>query len=86
MTANRDPNLNRDPNRRRPSDYVRREDGSWSFVPNLLGLALLLGLGYLVLGGDWDNRTNTPNATGTRTTGPTTTPPATTPSPTTPKQ
>jgi hypothetical protein len=69
----------RDPDRRRPSDYMRRDDGSWSIVPIVLGLALILGLGYLVFGADW----NSQPGTGTKTTesGP---PPAPQSTPTTP--
>jgi|RhiMethySRZTD1v2_1073278.scaffolds.fasta_scaffold179866_2 hypothetical protein len=77
--------FNRDPDRPDMRDRmrIRRDDGSWSFLPIVLGVALLLGIGILVFG-DWDTRTDNP-VTGTRTTGPTTTPPATsTPPATTP--
>jgi hypothetical protein len=77
--------FNRDPDRPDMRDRMRfrRDDRSWSFVPILLGVAVLLGIGILFFG-DWDNRTTNP-VTGTRTTGPTTTPPATsTPPATTP--
>jgi hypothetical protein len=77
--------FNRDPDRPDMRDRMRfrRDDGSWSFVPILLGVAVLLGIGIFFFG-DWDNRTTNP-VTGTRTTGPTTTPPATsTPLATTP--
>ena len=42
MTNQRDPVRDRNMN-------IRREDGSWSLMPILLGLALLLGLGYFVM-------------------------------------
>ena len=42
MTDQRDPVRDRNMN-------IRREDGSWSLMPILLGLALLLGLGYVVM-------------------------------------
>ena len=77
--------FNRDPDRPDMRDRmrIRRDDGSWSFLPILLGVAVLLGIGILFFG-DWDTRTDNP-VTGTRTTGPTTTPPATsTPPATTP--
>jgi hypothetical protein len=78
MTNQSDPNRDQ----RRPADYVRRPDGSWSMMPILLGLALVLGLGYLFMGMDW-NRSTTP-VTGDTTTRQTT--PQTTPTPTAPKQ
>jgi hypothetical protein len=77
--------FNRDPDRPDMRDRmrIRRDDGSWSFLPILLGVALLLGIGIFFFG-DWDNSTSNP-VTGTRTTGPTTPPPATsTPPATTP--
>jgi hypothetical protein len=45
MTNQRDPV--RDRNNRNMN--IRREDGSWSLMPIVLGLALLLGLGYFVM-------------------------------------
>ena len=67
----------RDPKRRRPQDYVRREDGSWSLLPVMLGLLLLLGLGYFLFAAD---RASGPTTrTSQQTEQPRTTPPATKP-------
>ena len=71
MTHNRDP----DQPGMRDRTRVRRDDGSWNFLPILLGVALILGIGIFFFG-NWDDRAENP-VTGTRTTGPTTTPPAT---------
>ena len=88
MTSNRDPNLDRSRLRRRPHDYVRREDGSWNALPILLGLALVLGLGYMFFLSDWNARTNEPltKRSEAPVTGPMTTPPTTSPPGTAPKQ
>jgi hypothetical protein len=71
MTYQGDP----DRPRRRPQDYVRRDDGSWSVVPIVLVAALLLGLGYLLLG-DWNTETG-PARTTDGVNRPAATPPAT---------
>jgi hypothetical protein len=70
MTYQGDPNRPR----RRPQDYVRRDDGSWSVMPIVLVAALLIGLGYLLLG-DWNTG---PTQTTDGVNRPATTPPATT--------
>ena len=70
-------------NQRRPGDYIRRDDGSWSMMPILLGLVVVLGLGYLLLG-EW-NRSTT-SVTGDTTTRQTTAPKTTMPTPSPPKQ
>jgi hypothetical protein len=77
MTYQGDPNRPR----RRPQDYVRRDDGSWSVVPIVLVAALLLGLGYLLLG-DWNTETG-PTRTTDGANRPATAPPATSPPPAT---
>jgi hypothetical protein len=55
MTYQGDPNRSR----RRPGDYIRRDDGSWSMMPILLGVVVLLGVGILLIGTDW-NKSATP--------------------------
>ena len=81
MTYQRDPD-----GRRRPADYVRRDDGSWNVLPIILGLLLLIGVGYFVFADRTPDGptpvTNQPNTTTVpRTSPPTTpaTPPATKP-------
>jgi hypothetical protein len=69
----------RDPLRRRPSDYIRRDDGSWGMLPILAAIAFVVLLGYLFFG---DNFRAPNSTTANRTDAPTT--PRTTPSPTTP--
>jgi hypothetical protein len=76
MTYQGDPNRPR----RRPQDYVRRDDGSWSAMPIVLVGALLIGLGYLLLG-DWN--TDTGPARTTDVNRPAAAPPATSPPPAT---
>ena len=70
MTNQSDPNRNQ----RRPGDYIRRPDGSWSMMPILLGLVLVLGLGYLFMGSDWNRSTPVTGDTTTRQPTPSTTP------------
>jgi hypothetical protein len=60
---------------------VRRDDGSWSAIPILVVLAIVIGVGAMIFSSDWNATTNRP--VGERTTGPTTTPPATSPPPAT---
>ena len=68
----------RDPLRRRPGDYIRRDDGSWGMLPLLAAIAFVVLLGYLFFRDNVDG----PNATtANRTDGPTTTTPRTTPAP-----
>jgi hypothetical protein len=58
----------RDPERptRRPRDYIRRDDGSWSPLAFLLGAVLLVLIGWVLLA----NRTTGPStSTTTQTTG-----------------
>jgi hypothetical protein len=77
--------FNRDPNRPDMRDRmrVRREDGSWSAIPILVVLAIVIGVGAMIFTADWNASTNRP--IGQPTTGPVTTPPATsTPPATTP--
>ena len=71
MTYQGDPNSPR----RRPQDYVRREDGSRSVVPMVLVAAVLLGVGFVLLA-DW-NTTTGPAPTPSGVSRPATTPPAT---------
>ena len=70
----------RDPLRRRPSDYIRRDDGSWGMLPILAAIAFVVLLGYLFFG---DNFRGPNSTTADRTDAPTTAP-RTTPSPTPP--
>jgi hypothetical protein len=78
MTSNRDPNA---PMQDRPR--ARRDNGSWSAIPILVILAIVIGVGAMLFAGDWNANSN--RSVGERTTGPTTTPPATsTPPATTP--
>ncbi len=84
MTNQRDPD-------RRPGDFMRRDDGSWSTLPILLVVALILGGGYMIYSANWNAGTTEPIAkrseapVGERPTGPMTMPPATsTPPATTP--
>ena len=71
----------RDPDRQRPTDYIRRDDGSWSVLPILLGVAFVALLGYFLFSPGFNTtpdrpmigeRTETPNRTIT----PPTPPPA----------
>jgi hypothetical protein len=75
------PDMPRDPNTRRAEDYIRRNESRWSMIPVAIGLALLLGLGYLLFGAD-NTGTNDPRTTE-RIVKPDT-PPANRPVPTTP--
>jgi hypothetical protein len=77
------PDVPRDPNVRRAQDYIRRDDGSWSFVPIAIGLALMLGLGYLVFGAGRTS-TDSPTYRATERIEKPDTPPASKPAPTTP--
>jgi hypothetical protein len=77
MTFSHDPNRNNI----RDSMRVRRDDGSWSALPILVALAVVIGVGAMIFSSDWNAGTNRP--IGERTTGPTTTPPATSTPPTT---
>ena len=67
----------RDPVRDRNMN-IRREDGSWSLMPILLGLALLLAVGYFVMNsmttdrGSSVQRSEAPTSTSTPRTTPTT--------------
>ena len=67
----------RDPVRDRNMN-IRREDGSWSLMPILLGLALLLAVGYFVMNsmttdrGPSVQRSEAPTSTSTPRTTPTT--------------
>jgi hypothetical protein len=76
------PDVPRDPNARRAQDYIRRDDGSWNMVPIVLGLVIILGLGYLMFGG---RRTSTdgPSYRATERIEKPDTTPATKPAPTT---
>ncbi len=62
----------KDPDRQRLTDYIRRDDGSWSVLPILLGVAFLALLGYFLFGPGFNtapdrpmigDRTETPNRT-----------------------
>ena len=77
------PDVPRDPNARRAEDYIRRNEGSWGMVPVALGLALLLGLGYLFFAGDRTS-TDSPSYRATERIEKPDTPPATKPAPITP--
>jgi hypothetical protein len=55
----------RDRDRRRPSDYVRRDDGTWNVLPIILGVAVLALIGYFVFGPGFNTRTDRP-VTGQR--------------------
>jgi len=59
MTYQGDPN--RDHTGRRPQDYIRRDDGSWSPVALVLGAVLLMLIGWFIL----SDRTAGPNTTTT---------------------
>jgi hypothetical protein len=76
-----------DPNRRRPGDYLRRDDGSWGMgaVVGVLAIAAILGFLIFGLGGDRPGDPVTPRSPGANAPT-TTTPPATKPPATTPKQ
>jgi hypothetical protein len=77
-----------DPNRRRPDDYLRRDDaGRWGIgaVVGVLAVAAILGFLIFGLGGDRTGDPVTPRSPGANAPT-TTTPPATTPPATTPKQ
>jgi hypothetical protein len=50
MTYQGGPNDPRNSGVRRGRDYIRRDDGSWNVIPIVLGLIVLLGLGYMLLG------------------------------------
>jgi|RhiMethySRZTD1v2_1073278.scaffolds.fasta_scaffold24085_1 hypothetical protein len=82
MTFNRDPNA---PLRDRLR--VRRDDGSWSALPILLVVAIVLGAGVMIYTADWNASTNRPIGEPTARPAPpaTSTPPATMP-PTGPRQ
>jgi|EndMetStandDraft_5_1072996.scaffolds.fasta_scaffold620390_1 hypothetical protein len=60
MTYQRDPDV--DPTvPRRPRDYIRRADGTWSPLAFLLGAVLLALIGWVLL----DNRTPGPSTSTT---------------------
>ena len=81
MTYQRDPD-----GRRRPSDYVRRDDGTWSVGTVFAGLAILGVVAFLIFSfaGDRTGDPVTPRSPGA--TAPTTTTPQPAPPATTPKQ
>ena len=65
MTYQRDPDLNPLNGRR---DYIRREDGSYSPLPIILGVALMVAIGFFVISSLTDRgsnvqRSNAPNTT-----------------------
>jgi len=68
----------RDPERRRPQDYIRRDDGSYSALPIMIGLALLVVLGIFLMNnlgtdrGPSAQRTDAPVTNSTPRTTPTT--------------
>ena len=43
MTSQRDPNQS-------PRGYIRRQDGSWSALPLVLGALAIVVVGYMLLG------------------------------------
>ena len=59
MTHQGDPN--RDRMARRPRDYIRRDDGSWSPVALVLGALLLFLIGWFI----FSDRTAGPSTTTT---------------------
>jgi len=75
-----------DPNRRRPGDYLRRDDGSWGMgaVVGVLAIAAVLGLLFIGLSGDRQGDPVTPRSPGA--TAPTTTTPPPTAPPAKPQQ
>jgi hypothetical protein len=78
MTNNRDPNR---PDIRDRFKKIRSDDGSWSAIPLLVFLAVVIGAGVMLFSADWYATTSKE-----QTTEPTTSPPpASTPPAATPK-
>jgi len=76
----------RDPMRRTSRDDIRTEDRSWGMLPILLGVAVAIFLGYMLLGPGFSTRTDGP-VTGQRSELPNTAPSApSVPTPAPPKQ